>query len=226
MKYMFDTANLNEIEKYMKIYPICGVTTNPSILKAEGKVGFYSHLKAMRKLIGNRSLHVQTISADAAAMVKEAEAIVNGVDRDVFIKIPTTEEGLMAMGQLKAMGIGVTATAVYSQVQGFMAIAAGADYVAPYCNRMENLDADPYEAIAAMRYMIEEEESSAQILAASFKNIGQVNRAFLSGAHTATVQPALLHSTFQMAAIHKAVDDFKADWVAVRGDVSLADLTE
>lgn len=103
-------------------------------------------------------------------------------------------------------------------------IMAGADFIAPYCNRMENLDVDFEETIADFRQMIDENQSSCKILAASFKNIRQVNRAFTVGAHAATVQPMLMHSSFEMAAVKKAVDDFKADWVAVRGDVSLTDL--
>ena len=33
MELMFDTANLNEIEYYSKIFPIKGVTSNPASLK-------------------------------------------------------------------------------------------------------------------------------------------------------------------------------------------------
>ncbi|WP_394924537.1 fructose-6-phosphate aldolase [uncultured Robinsoniella sp.] len=225
MELLFDTANLDEIKKYSQFYPITGVTSNPSILKAEGNVDLYGTLREIRNVIGmDKSLHVQVLAEDAVGMLKEAEAVLKNVDDKVFIKIPTTEEGLKAMMLLKARGIGVTATAIYTEIQGFMAIMAGADFIAPYCNRMENLDVDFEETIADFRQMIDENHSSCKILAASFKNIRQVNRAFTAGAHTATVQPMLMHSSFEMAAVKKAVDDFKADWVAVRGEVSLTDL--
>lgn len=185
----------------------------------------YGTLREIRNVISmEKSLHVQVLAEDADGMLKEAEAVLKNVDDKVFIKIPTTEEGLKAMMMLKSKGIGVTATAIYTKIQGFMAIMAGADFIAPYCNRMENLDVDFEETIADFRQMIDENQSSCKILAASFKNIRQVNRAFTVGAHAATVQPMLMHSSFEMAAVKKAVDDFKADWVAVRGDVSLTDL--
>ena len=38
MDILFDTANLGDIERLTPIYPVTGVTTNPSILKAEGKL--------------------------------------------------------------------------------------------------------------------------------------------------------------------------------------------
>jgi transaldolase len=65
--------------------------------------------------------------------------------------------------------------------------------------------------------MIEKYNYSTIILAASFKNMGQVNAAFDCGAQAATLQPALLHDAFKMPAIKKAVDDFAADWEKIFG---------
>ncbi|MDD3185504.1 MAG: fructose-6-phosphate aldolase [Anaerostipes sp.] len=225
MELLFDTANIEDIKKYMQYYPITGITSNPSILKSEGDVDFFGVLKEIRSIIGmERSLHVQVISEDAEGMIEEARAIVKNIDKNVFVKIPTSEEGVKAMMALKAEGIGVTATAIYTKIQGFMAIMAGADFLAPYCNRMENLDVDFEDAISAFREMIEENNADCKILAASFKNIQQVNKAFLAGAQTATVQPTMLSGAFNMAAVAKATADFKADWNAVRGDVLITDL--
>ena len=130
------------------------------------------------------------------------------------------------MKKLKAEGVGVTATAIYTTLQGYLAIQAGADYIAAYRNRMETLDINFEEAIRAFRKMIDDNSLSSKILAASFKNISQVNRAFMAGAHTATVQPKLLHKTFQMPMVEKAVEDFTSDWVAVYGDATMAELAK
>lgn len=227
MEFLFDSANLEAIRTYSQCFPITGVTSNPSIIKAEGKIDFYKHFKAIREVIGfDKTLHIQVLAETCEEILKEAELILQNVDDKVFIKIPTTEEGLKAMRALKDKGVGVTATAIYSKIQGFMAIAAGADYIAPYFNRMENLDIDPRDVIAAFAEMIARTGSHTKILAASFKNVAQVNDAFLAGAHTATVQPSLLHDAFSMAAIKKAVDDFSRDWKDTFGDVSFADLVK
>lgn len=225
MELLFDTANIEEIKKYSQYYPITGVTSNPSILKAEGKIDFFEHMRQIRSLIGpEKSLHVQVLAQDKAGILAEAEAILKNIDDQVYIKVPATEEGLGAIVELKQRGIGVTATAIYTKVQGFMAIMAGADFIAPYCNRMENLDVDFEDCIAAFRQMIEDSGSNCKILAASFKNIGQVNKAFLAGAQTVTVQPALLHTCLQMAAVDKALKDFQNDWESVQGAVSITEL--
>lgn len=225
MELLFDTANLEEIKRFSQYYPITGVTSNPSILKAEGKIPFFERLREIRKLIGiEKTLHVQVLATEAEKMVAEAEAILSNVDRQVYIKIPVTEEGLKAMMLLKGKGVGITATAIYTKIQGFAAIMAGADFIAPYCNRMANMDVDFLSCISAFRKMIDENHSTCKILAASFKNIAQVNKAFLAGAQSATVQPEMLHTCFTMAAVEKAVADFQADWESVQGVASITDL--
>ena len=44
MKYLLDTANLDAIRYYTDIFPIAGVTSNPSIVKKEGKIDLLSHI--------------------------------------------------------------------------------------------------------------------------------------------------------------------------------------
>lgn len=225
MEFLFDSASLADIEQYSQCFPITGVTSNPSILKAEGRIDFFEHMKKVRSLIGmERTLHIQVIAEQCQGILEEAHAILSRVDSEVYIKVPTTEEGLRAMRALKSEGVHVTATAIYSKIQGMMAIAAGADFIAPYYNRMENLDIDSRGSIAAFRQVIDETGADTKILAASFKNIAQVTSALLAGAHTATVQPALLHEAFSMAAIGKAVDDFHTDWVSTQGEISITQL--
>lgn len=225
MEFLFDSANLDEIEKYSQYFPITGVTSNPSILKGEGRIDFFAHMKKLRSLIGlEKTLHIQVVGERWDDMLAEARTILKYVDERVYIKVPTTEEGLKTMRILKAKGVNVTATAIYSKIQGFLAIAAGADYIAPYYNRMENLDVDSEDTIAAFRRMIDETGAAAKILAASFKSISQVNHALLAGAHAVTVKPAMLHEAFHMAPLQKAAADFRADWASTQGERSICDL--
>lgn len=109
MDILFDTANLGDIERLTPIYPVTGVTTNPSILKAEGKVDFYAHLRRIREIIGpNRTLHVQVLAKDARGMIDDAHRLLDRIDENVYPKIPTTEAGIAAMRHLKEEGVKVT----------------------------------------------------------------------------------------------------------------------
>jgi len=225
MEYLFDTANIEAIKKYNEIFPITGITSNPSIIKLEGKIDFFKHFREIRQIIGmDKTLHIQVLAEDAEGMIAEANAILANVDDKVFIKIPTTPQGLKAMRLLKAKGVGITATAIYTKMQGLLAMEAGADFIAPYFNRMQNLDINPCEVITTFAQMITEYNYSTKILAASFKNMGQVNTAFECGAQSATLAPDLLVDAFKMPSIQKAVDDFAADWEKIFGKISIADL--
>ena len=128
MQYMLDTANLEQISECLDRYPIAGITTNPTILRQEGDTPLRARLLALRKLCGSeRSLHVQLLARDCEGMLQEAEAVYALLGENTYVKIPVTESGLQAIGQLKRRGKPVTATAVYYLAQALMAVASGAD---------------------------------------------------------------------------------------------------
>lgn len=225
MKYLLDTANLADIRRFCDIFPIAGVTSNPSIVKKEGRINFFEHMNEIRSIIGaDRPLHIQVTASDSAGMLRDADALLEKVDPNVYVKVPVNMEGIKAIKLMKQKGIRVTATAIYSKQQGFLAMEAGADYLAPYFNRMDNMGICPEDVIAALADMIDLYHYPAQILAASFKNAGQVDRAFAAGAQTATMDPSILEAALTQPHITSAVSAFQSDWKSVYGDVTIADL--
>lgn len=219
MKFIIDTVDLKEIEEAMEYLPISGVTSNPSIVKATSPENFFDHMRKIREMIGmENSLHIQVTGLDCETMVKEAKRIIKEIDDLVYIKVPVSYEGIKAIKELKARGMNVTATAVYDLMQAYMALEAGADYIAPYVNRIGNLGSDPFELINELSARIEADGYDCKILAASFKGVQQVRDAFNSGAHTITAPVAVLNQIFKNPNIEKAVEDFNNDWYAVYGE--------
>lgn len=224
MEYMLDTANLEQIRQCIDIFPITGVTTNPTILKAEGPLPLKEHLLAIRALCGDtRSLHIQMLAEDCGALLAEADAVCALLGAKTYIKIPVTEQGLKAIRLLKARGANVTATAVYYLAQGLMAVEAGADYIAPYCNRMENNDIDFRQTITALRGLIDRDRYGSRIVAASFKSVTQVNDALACGAHAVTVAPELLRAPFASPLVMDAVRTFARDFALYHGSNGLTE---
>lgn len=225
MKYLLDTANLEAIRKYNEYLPIWGVTSNPSIVKKEGNIDFFSHMNEIRHIIGKeKSFHIQVTDVTVDGMLADADKILSKIDDKVCVKVPVTLDGLKVIKTLKAQNVNVTGTAIYTLNQGLLAMEAGADFIAPYYNRMENLSIDPIEIISSFAEMIEQNGYSTLILAASFKNIGQVNNAFMAGAQTATMDPSIIEGALAMPSIGKAVEDFNADWASIYGDKTIANL--
>lgn len=222
MEILFDTAHLADIEEMTSIYPVSGVTTNPTIIKAEGPIDFYPHFRRIRELIGpDRTLHVQVLAPDCDGIIHDAHRLREMIDGEVYVKIPTTEQGIKAMRELSAQGIGVTATAIYSKTQGILAIAAGADYIAPYFNRMESLDIDTVSTIKSLAKFIDRHGADCKIMAASFKNVAQVSAAFEAGAQAVTVPPSLLRAALSTPDVRQAVAAFADDWADTFGTDTL-----
>ncbi|MDO5672759.1 MAG: fructose-6-phosphate aldolase [Actinomycetaceae bacterium] len=222
MEIMFDTANISQIERMSEIYPYTGVTSNPTILKAEGKVDFYQHFRTIRDIIGpERSLHVQVIARDTEGIVTEAHKLLKNIDEGVYVKIPLNEAGLAAMTRLKRDGVRVTATAIYSVTQAILAMAADVDYLAPYYNRMQAMDIDPIGIIRELSSLIRQYDMDTKILAASFKNVHQITRALTAGSQAVTLAPNLLTEALGGAHITGAIDKFNSDWKKVYGTKEL-----
>ncbi|HBN3309984.1 TPA: fructose-6-phosphate aldolase [Escherichia coli O25b:H4-ST131] len=120
MELYLDTANVAEVERLARIFPIAGVTTNPSIIAAS-KESIWEVLPRLQKAIGDEGiLFAQTMSRDAQGMVKEAKRLRDAIP-GIVVKIPVTSEGLAAIKMLKKEGITTLGTAVYSAAQGLLA---------------------------------------------------------------------------------------------------------
>jgi len=218
MGFLLDTADLGEIRRCVAHYPLTGVTTNPSIIKKAGDVPFYEHLRAIRAVIGpERSLHAQVVADTAKDMLTAAHRILDEVDGGVFIKVPVTTEGLKTIKALKAEGVSVTATVVYDLMQAYLAIDAGADYIAPYCSRMLKLGKDYCADVAAMRAYIDRSRSAARILGASFHAMEQITNVIAAGAHDVTLSPAYLDEGVGASYVLDAVQKFSDDWYEGHG---------
>ncbi len=225
MEFIIDTINLEEIKDAIEYLPLVGVTSNPSIVKKVSPANFYDHMREIRKIIGKkRSVHIQVIATDYEGILAEAKNIHKAIDKDVYIKVPVNKVGLKAIKALKAEGYKVTATAVYDLMQAYLALEAGADYIAPYVNRMSNLGTDPYGLIDNVSYRIATDNYDCKVVAASFKNLQQIKDAFNAGANSITASYDLLMAVFNNPNIDKAVKDFNTDWKAMYGDKSLNDV--
>lgn len=218
MKILVDHADINAIKKMYEYYPVDGVTTNPSILNKTGK-NPYEVLKEIRAFIGEKAeLHAQVISKDAEGMIKEAHKMREVLGENTFIKVPVIPEGLKAIKALASEGINVTGTAIYNQMQGFLAGKAGAKYVAPYVNRIDNLGSNGVQVAKDIHDMLKNAGLKTEILAASFKNSQQVLELAKYGVGASTIAPDVIEGLIKVDAARCAVDVFIKDFEHLCGE--------
>ena len=218
MKILVDHADINAIKKMYEYYPVDGVTTTHSILKNAGRNPF-DVLSEIRAFIGSEAeLHAQVISKDAQGMIKEAYKMREVLGENTFIKIPVIPEGLKAIKALAKEGVNITGTAIYNQMQGFLAGKAGAKYVAPYVNRIDNLGANGIQVAKDIHDMLKNASLETEILAASFKNSQQVLELAKYGVGASTIAPDVIENLIKVDATRCAVDVFVKDFEALCGE--------
>ncbi|MBE7054782.1 MAG: fructose-6-phosphate aldolase [Ruminococcaceae bacterium] len=224
MLYLLDTANLEAIKHCNEYYPLSGVTTNPSIISAEN-TDFWELVTGIRKIIGDeKMLHVQTTQKTAAAIVKEAKLLKERIGGNFYVKIPIGEEGIKATMELKKLGIGVTVTAIFTPAQALIAAKAGADFVAPYVNRLDNIIGDGCDVAAEIVSQLKIFGYDCKVLVASFKNAEQVHKCASVGCHSVTVSAGILKTVISHPMTDAAIQGFDRDWAAIYGDKTIMEL--
>ena len=217
MKFLIDDADIDRIKALYRCYPIDGVTTNPSILAKCGRPP-YEALREIREFIGSKAeLHAQVVSTTAEEMVEEGRKIERTLGNNTYIKIPTIPEGLRAMQILRGEGYHVTATAIYTPMQAYLAAKAGAEYAAPYVNRIDNLGGDGVASTKTTHDIYTRNGMPTRILAAGFKNSQQVQELSEYGISCLTIASDVIENLIKNANVTTAVSDFIADFEALCG---------
>ena len=220
MELYLDTADLTAITRLSRILPLAGVTTNPSIVAASGRP-LRELIPALRELLGPQArLFAQVLATDAELMVKEAEQL-RALDSNLVVKIPVNHEGLAALKRLKQCGIPTLGTAVYSPLQGLLSALAGADYVAPYVNRIDAQGGDGIKAVIELQQLLELHAPHAKVLAASFKTPRQVLDCLLAGTEAITLPADIAEQMIGSPAVDSAIARFIGDWHSAYGSSAL-----
>ena len=217
MLHLIDTADVAAIRRIAELFPLAGVTTNPTLIARE-KRPFPDIIRDIRAVIGEGSmLHVQVTGHDADTMVAEARKLADFVGAGFHPKVPVTAEGLKAIRRLSGLGFHVTATAIVTAQQALIAAAAGAAFTAPYVNRLDNIGGDGVKVVADIVHLFSIHGLKTRLLTASFKNVQQVHEVALAGAQSVTVGPDVFERLLDHPLTDSGVAQFVADWEGVYG---------
>lgn len=220
MEFILDTADLEAVKQLDELLTIDGVTTNPSIITKSGKTPEQVIKEFVEYLRPEQKFFVQVVSTDYEQMLEEARYICSLRPKNTYVKIPVTHNGYKAIKQLKSEGLGVLATAIYSADEAFLAAVNGADYLAPYVNRMCNYG-DGIGQVLDLLQTLETQGLNSKILAASFKNVEQVHALIAAGIQSVTVPPEVVFSMIDHPGTKIAVDEFSTAWREAYGRETL-----
>lgn len=220
MELYLDTSDVDAVKALARIFPLAGVTTNPSIVAA-GNQTLEVLLPQLQEAMGGQGrLFAQVMATTAEGMVSDARKL-RAIIADIVVKVPVTAEGLAAIKLLKEEGIPTLGTAVYGAAQGLLAALAGAEYVAPYVNRVDAQGGDGIQTVTDLQTLLKMHAPHAKVLAASFKTPRQALDFLLAGCESITLPLDVAQQMISSPAVDAAVVKFEHDWQSAFGRTSI-----
>lgn len=213
MQFFLDTANLDQIKKYVDWGVVDGVTTNPTLIAKEN-VSQETRIKEIAALV-NGPISSEVVSTDYEGMVAEGRKMAKW-HKNIYVKLPTTEEGIKALVTLKKDGIKVNMTLVFSAAQALLLAKAGADLISPFVGRLDDIAEDGMGLIAEIMAMFSNYNFETKVLVASIRHPRHVIDAATLGAHVATMPADVLDKLIKHPLTDKGLAAFMADWEKVK----------
>lgn len=210
MEIWLDTCNSQAIKAACQYGIIFGITTNPSIL---------AKANADPETIINRLLDeqdgpvaVQVVTENSEEMITQALKL-HSISERVIVKVPVTQQGLIAMKTLSEREVPLMATAVFNPNQALLAALAGADYLAPYVGRMYNSGIDAVEALETIKCIYNHYKLETRIIAAALQSREQITACAKMGIHAVTLKESLFNQFIANDSYTlESLESFNADW--------------
>ena len=209
MKIFMDTANVEEISRFVDWGVVYGVTTNPSLIAKTGRTQAEVIPEIAALVEGPVSAEV--ISTECAGMVEEARKLVQ-IAENIVVKIPCIPEGLKAVKILSAEGIKTNVTLIFSMSQALLAARAGATYVSPFIGRLDDIGEDGVVLVKNIVEAFQKYGITTEVIAASIRNLAHVDAVMLTGCQIATIPTKVLEQMVKHQLTDKGLEQFLADY--------------
>ncbi|MGX8700360.1 transaldolase family protein [Caproiciproducens sp.] len=220
MKYFLDSAKLDEIQYAYENYGIDGVTTNPKHIKLSGKP-FMQIVKDVAAWIRKNGLegadrfpvsfeinpHLEK-ATDIIAAAKE----ISSYSPNYVIKVPCTEQGLIAARKLEGMNVRTNVTLVFSPSQAIPVGKLGAKFVSPFVGWKENSGDDALEYIAKIVKIYRTFDFKTEIIVAAVRNGKQIGDYAEIGADIVTCGLDVYKASFEHPFTAYGIDVFRKAW--------------
>ncbi len=211
MKFFIDTADLNEINILNQMGIVDGVTTNPSLIYKSGQ-DFRKVIKDISQIVSG-PISAEVTSLDKNEMISQGKEL-SKIAENIVIKVPLTEDGLIACKALSKYSIKVNVTLCFSSSQALIAAKMGASFISPFMGRLDDISFDGLNLIEEIVtiYKNYPESINTQILVASIRSPLQVAKVAQMGADIATIPPNIIKQMIKHPLTDIGLKNFMEDW--------------
>lgn len=222
MKYFLDSAKMDEIKYAYETFGIDGVTTNPRHIQLSGKpfMTAISDIAAWIKEEGLEGYEKFPVSVEinphldnADDMVEEAKKI-SAICSNFVIKIPATEQGVIAARKLEKMGIRTNVTLIFSAAQALLPAKNGSKFVSPFIGWKEANGEDCKEYIKNIVEIYKNYGfyGKTEIICAAVRTPKQVTDCAVAGADIVTAGLAVYQDSMKHAYTTQGIGTFIDAW--------------
>ena len=210
MRIFLDTANIDQIRQGVKWGVVSGVTTNPTLVAAEGQKDYKSVVKQICSIVDG-PVSAEVVVEGVEAMTAQARDIAAWC-KNVVVKIPATPEGLEVTSKLAKEGIKVNMTLCFSANQALLGALAGAAFISPFVGRLDDIGQDGMALVRDIMDIYKEYDFDTEVIAASIRHPLHCVAAAQAGADIATVPFKVLEQMMQHPLTEAGNARFLADW--------------
>ncbi len=222
MEIFLDTANVEQVKKWLAQGVIDGVTTNPTIMLKDGVYDIEAGAKAIAALLGHLPLSVEVITNDLDEMLAQARTFASWA-KNIVVKIPVINEGgtpcFGVVKTLESSGVHVNVTAMMSFGQMMLAAKAGATYISLFGGRVADEGQPMGDVIRMTRRWLDDWGLKSKIIVGSVREVMNIQEAASAGAHVVTIPPQFLARLADHKYTRFTVSEFVRD-----GQKALAEL--
>jgi transaldolase len=214
MKYFLDSGKIDEIRYAFKNWGINGVTTNPKHVKNSGKT-FKAVMEELAEEFKNVefpiSVEINPHLEKAEDMIKEAKKI-SKISANFVIKVPCTEQGLIAAKFLEEEGIRVNVTLVFTVSQALQAGRINAKFVSPFIGWQEATGVDCSLILEDIMLAYDNYGIKTEVIVAAVRNAKQIVEASRVGADIVTAGYEVYRESFEHPFTDKGLKIFQDAW--------------
>lgn len=220
MKYFLDSAKIDEIRYAYKNWAIDGVTTNPRHVMASGK-SFQTVVKELAEEFKDVdfpiSIEIDPYLEKAEEMVKQAKEFA-AIAKNFVIKVPCTEQGLIAAKTLVEAGVKVNLTLVFTPSQALQAARIGCAYVSPFIGWQESSGVECMSMVDEIMEIYSNYGFETEVIVAAVRNGKTIVDAALTGADIVTAGFDVYKESFEHPFTDKGLKIFRDAWDKIKKD--------
>ena len=227
-RFFLDSANEKEWEVLLDTGVFHGVTTNPFVLKEMNQPCTIENLHRMAH-VALKSVNefvCQTWGTTAEEMYNNGMRLTQPARDRIVVKVPITFTGIQVANKLIRSGCRVCLTAVLDHKQALLAVALGAEYMAPCLGIMNDIGKDGMQECMNMLEIVQGLKGQTRVMIACIRDVDELSQLACGGMDTTSFSPDIARKLFAIEPMMTDADVAAAEYEQITTETTTSGANE